>query len=103
MATTTDIDAHVPVREGEYGSKVTAIEPGGIEYIPDRERHGSPIQLFWTWWSPNMEFATVFVGILPIAVFGGGFWPTVLGVTLGSLPLTFDRRRGILVERHREP
>ncbi|TMD65067.1 MAG: cytosine permease, partial [Chloroflexi bacterium] len=32
-----------------------------------------------------MEFATVFVGVLPIAVFGGGFWPTVLGVTIGSL------------------
>ncbi len=85
MATTTDFDAQVPVREGEYGSKVTAVEPGGIEYIPDRERHGNPIQLFWTWMSPNMEFATVFVGVLPIAVFGGGFWPTVFGVTLGSL------------------
>ena len=85
MATTTDIDAHVPVREGEYGSKVAAIEPGGIEYIPDRERHGTPIRLFWTWMSPNMEFATVFVGVLPIAVFGGGFWPTVFGVILGSL------------------
>jgi NCS1 nucleoside transporter family len=85
VATTTDIESQVPVREGEYGSKVTAVEPGGIEYIPDRERHGSPIQLFWTWMSPNMEFATVFVGVLPIAVFGGGFWPTVFGVTLGSL------------------
>jgi purine-cytosine permease-like protein len=85
VATTTDVDAHVPVREGEYGSKVTAVEPGGIEYISDRERHGSPIRLFWTWMSPNMEFATVFVGVLPIAVFGGGFWPTVFGVTLGSL------------------
>ncbi len=85
MATTTDVDAHVPVREGEYGSKVTAVEPGGIEYISDHERHGNPIQLFWTWMSPNMEFATVFVGVLPIAVFGGGFWPTVFGVTLGSL------------------
>jgi len=85
VATTTDVDAQVPVREGEYGSKVTAVEPGGIEYIPDRERHGSPIQLFWTWMSPNMEFATVYVGVLPVALFGGGFWPTVLGVTLGSL------------------
>lgn len=85
MATTSEVDAQVPVREGEYGSKVTAVEPGGIEYISDRERHGNPIQLFWTWMSPNMEFATVFVGVLPIAVFGGGFWPTVLGVTLGSL------------------
>jgi NCS1 nucleoside transporter family len=85
VATTTDVDAHVPVREGEYGSKVTAVEPGGIEYIPESERHGNPIQLFWTWMSPNMEFATVFVGVLPIAVFGGGFWPTVFGVTLGTL------------------
>jgi NCS1 family nucleobase:cation symporter-1 len=85
VATTTDIDAHVPVREGDYGSKVTAVEPGGIEYIAESERHGNPIQLFWTWMSPNMEFATVFVGVLPIAVFGGGFWPTVFGVTLGSL------------------
>jgi NCS1 nucleoside transporter family len=85
VATTTDVEAQVPVREGEYGSKVAAIEPGGIEYIPDSERHGSPIRLFWTWVSPNMEFATVFVGILPIAIFGGGFWLTVLGVTLGSL------------------
>ena len=85
MATTTDVESDVPVREGEYGSKVAAIEPGGIEYIPDRERHGTPIRLFWTWMSPNMEFATVFVGVLPIAVFGGGFWPTVFGVILGSL------------------
>jgi nucleobase:cation symporter-1, NCS1 family len=85
VATTTDIDAHVPVREGEYGSRVTAVEPGGIEYIAESERHGNPIQLFWTWMSPNMEFATVFVGVLPIAVFGGGFWPTVFGVILGSL------------------
>jgi nucleobase:cation symporter-1, NCS1 family len=85
VATTTDVDAQVPVREGEYGSKVTAVEPGGIEYISERERHGNPLQLFWTWMSPNMEFATVFVGVLPIAVFGGGFWPTVFGVTLGSL------------------
>ena len=85
MATTTGVGAPVPVREGEYGSKVTAIEPGGVEYIPERERHGKPLQLFWTWMSPNMEFATVFVGVLPIAIFGGGFWPTVFGVILGSL------------------
>ncbi|MDQ6882932.1 MAG: cytosine permease [Candidatus Dormibacteraeota bacterium] len=85
MATTTDIDSQVPVREGEYGSRITTVEPGGVEYIPDRERHGNPLQLFWTWMSPNMEFATVFVGVLPIAIFGGGFWPTVIGVIIGSL------------------
>src|ERR1700737_615409 len=32
-----------------------------------------------------MEFAPGFLGVPPIAVFGGGFWATVFGVTLGSL------------------
>jgi NCS1 nucleoside transporter family len=79
----------VPVREGEYGERVVAVEPGGIEYIPEHERHGRAVNLVWTWMSPNLEFATVFVGVIPIAVFGGAFWPTVvaivLGVGLGSL------------------
>lgn len=77
-------DSRVPVREGQYGDRIVAVEPGGIEYIPERERHGRPLNLFWTWMSPNLEFATVFVGVLPIAIFGGGFWPTALGVVLGT-------------------
>ena len=80
----TEVAAQIPVREGEYGARVAVVEPGGVEYIPERERHGNPLQLFWTWMSPNLEFATVFVGVLPIAIFGGGFWPTVIGVVLGS-------------------
>jgi purine-cytosine permease-like protein len=73
----------VPVREGEYGERVVAVEPGGIEYIPERERHGKPVNLVWTWMSPNLEFATIYVGVIPIAVFGGAFWPTVLALTVG--------------------
>jgi NCS1 family nucleobase:cation symporter-1 len=75
----------VPVREGEYGDRVMAVEPGGIEYIPDDERHGRPLRLFWTWVSPNMEFATVFVGVLPIAVFGMGFVDASIAIVLGTL------------------
>ena len=41
------------------------------------------------WASPNLEFATVYVGVLPVVLFGGGFWPTavalLLGTALGSL------------------
>jgi NCS1 nucleoside transporter family len=78
-------DAGVLVREGNYGTQVIAVEPGGAEFIPLNERHGRPIQLFWTWTSPNMEFATIFVGVLAIAVFGLGFWEAVLALVLGSL------------------
>jgi hypothetical protein len=43
-----DIATTTEVREGEYGEKIGVIEPGGAEFIPLNERHGSPLQLFWT-------------------------------------------------------
>src|SRR5205823_13735529 len=33
---------------------------------------------------PNLEFATIFVGVIPVAFFGGGFWPTALALVLGT-------------------
>src|SRR5437660_234230 len=84
MATAQDVEQHVPVREGDYGERVATVEPGGVEYIALKERHGKPIDLFWTWLSPNLEFATVFVGVLGIAVFGLSFWETALAIVVGS-------------------
>ena len=81
---TRDATAGVLVREGSYGTSVIAIEPGGAEFIPLNERHGRPLQLFWTWTSPNMEFATIFVGVLAVAGFGMGFWSAALALILGS-------------------
>lgn len=72
------------VREGEYGARVVAVEPGGAEFIPLSERHGRPLDLFWTWMSPNLEFATVFVGVLSILVFKQTFWQAVLAIVVGS-------------------
>src|SRR4051794_33326278 len=79
-----DAGAGVLVREGTYGSTVFEVEPGGAEFIPLNERHGRPLQLFWTWTSPNMEFATIFVGVLAVAGFGLGFWEAALALVLGS-------------------
>src|ERR1700751_5967076 len=76
--------AGVVVREGEYGASLTTVEPGGAEFIALHERHGRPIQLFWTWTSPNLEFATVFVGVLAVAAFGLSFWQSVLAIVIGS-------------------
>src|SRR6202034_873782 len=77
-------EAGVLVREGSYGSQVMTVEPGGAEFIPLNERHVWPIQLFWTWTSPNMEFATIFVGVLAVAVCGLGFWTAALAIILGT-------------------
>jgi len=68
-----------------YGTKVVAVEPGGVEAIPEGERHGRPLQLLWTWASPNFEFATIAVGILSVLAFGLTFWQAVGAIVLGTL------------------
>ena len=73
-----------PATDGSYRDKVVAVEPGGNEFIAEADRHGEPRQLFWTWTSPNLEFATVFVGVLAIAVYGMNFWQAVGGIVLGT-------------------
>jgi NCS1 family nucleobase:cation symporter-1 len=88
------------VREGTYGTKVAAVEPGGAEFIPLGERHGRPLGQFWTWVSPNMEFATIFVGVIGVWYFGQSFWmaslAVVLGTALGSLSMGALAARGPL-------
>src|SRR5437588_8349661 len=86
MAMSTDnVEQVVPIREGDYGERVATVEPGGVEYIPQRERHGKPIDLFWTWLSPNLEFATIFVGIIAITLFGLNMWEAATAIVVGSL------------------
>jgi NCS1 nucleoside transporter family len=72
------------VREGRYGAKVAAVEPGGAEFIPLDERHGKPINLFWTWMSPNLEFATIFVGVISVLFFQQTFWQAVAAIVVGT-------------------
>ncbi|AYF77324.1 cytosine permease [Nocardia yunnanensis] len=67
-----------------YGDRVIAVEPGGDESIPEDARHGTPRKLFWTWMSPNMEFATVFVGVLAVTAYGMNFWQASLGLAVGA-------------------
>jgi len=92
--------SNAPEREGSYGKRTLVVEPGGAEFIPLSERHGTPIQLLWTWTSPNMEFATIFVGVLAVAGFGLSFWTAFLailaGTTAGSVTHAFLSARGPL-------
>lgn len=74
-----DIDALI-----DYGTAAGKVEPGGIERIPVEERHGKPWHLFATWMSPNLEFATVFVGVIGVLYFGLSFWQALAAVTIGN-------------------
>jgi len=77
--------SNLEIREGEYGSKVLAVEPGGIESIPAKDRHGKARNLFATWTSPNLEFATIYVGALGVLFFGLNFWQAVLAIVIGNI------------------
>lgn len=73
-----------PSTDGTYRDRIAAVEPGGNEFIAEADRHGKPSQLFWTWTSPNLEFATIFLGVLAVAVYGMTFWQAVAGMALGT-------------------
>src|SRR4029077_5740673 len=89
MQTAEEVEKHVPIREGDYGERVATVEPGGVEYIALKERHGKPLDLLFVWLSPNLEFATVFVGVIAIQLFGLNFWEAataiIVGTALGSV------------------
>jgi NCS1 nucleoside transporter family len=78
------VEVAADVREGQYGSKVATVEPGGAEFIPLNERHGKPINLFWTWMSPNLEFATIFVGVISVLFFQQTLTQAVAAIVLGT-------------------
>jgi NCS1 nucleoside transporter family len=80
----TITDPDITQAQVAYGTKVVAVEPGGVEAIPEGERHGRPIQLLWTWTSPNMEFATIAVGVLSTLAFGLTFGQAVAAIVLGT-------------------
>ncbi len=85
MQTAEEVEKHVPVREGDYGERVATVEPGGVEYIKMAERHGKPIDLLWMWLSPNLEFATIFVGVIAVTLFGLNLWEAATAIIVGTL------------------
>ncbi len=73
-----------PTTDGTYRDRIVAVEPGGNEFIAEADRHSRPSQLLWTWASPNLEFATIFVGVLAVAYYGMTFWQAVAGIVVGA-------------------
>src|ERR1700709_2178779 len=100
MATTAPSSetATAEIRAGDYGTKVIAVEPGGAEMVPPGERHGNPVQLLWTWLSPDLEFATGFPGGLGTGSLGlavsQAFFAILLGTGLGSFTHAVLSARG---------
>jgi nucleobase:cation symporter-1, NCS1 family len=65
-------------------AKATSIETNDIAPISAGERHGKAWHLFSVWSSPNLEFATVYVGALGVMFFGLNVWQAILAVVVGN-------------------
>ena len=65
-------------------AKATSIETNDVSPISAGERHGKAWHLFTVWSSPNLEFATVFIGFLAVIVFGLNVWHAILAVVVGN-------------------
>src|ERR1700704_3714159 len=85
MQTAEEVGKGVPIREGDYGDRVATVEPGGVEYIALKERHGRPIDVLWVWLSPNLEFATVFIGVIAVAFLGLSLAQAALAIIVGTV------------------
>ena len=64
-------------------ASAASIEIHDVAPIPASDRHGKAWHLFTVWSSPNLEFATVFVGALAIG-FGLNVWQGLLAVLVGN-------------------
>jgi NCS1 family nucleobase:cation symporter-1 len=60
------------------------IETHGIDAIPDSDRHGKPVELFWIWCAANIGILGVTYGAYLIVFYGLNFWQGVLAALLGA-------------------
>jgi len=65
-------------------ASATSIEINDVAPIPAGERHGKAWHLFTVWSSPNLEFATVYVGALGVLFFGLDLPQAILAVVVGN-------------------
>ncbi len=60
------------------------IETHGIDIIPDAERHGHPIELFWLWAGALMGIVDLVIGAVVISL-GLSLWAAVAAIVIGNL------------------
>lgn len=61
------------------------LETRGIEPVPEHERSGSPIQLFWVWFAANISILGLPLGATLIVFTGLNLWQALLAAVVGAV------------------
>lgn len=62
---------------------LSAVEQRGIEPVPQAERNGNPMELFWVWFAANISVLGLPLGVSMIGL-GLSVWQAILAIALGS-------------------
>ncbi|GAA1487532.1 purine-cytosine permease family protein [Brachybacterium sacelli] len=65
------------------GGAIGALEQRGIEPVPESERDGNPLQLFWVWFAANISVLGLPLGV-SLVVLGLSVWQSILVAVLGA-------------------
>src|ERR671923_1091822 len=71
-------------REPE-SDRVWSIETNGINPIPDAERHGTPVELFWIWFAANVSILGMFFGLALVTFYGLNLLQALAAGVLGTV------------------
>jgi NCS1 nucleoside transporter family len=66
-----------------YRDKIAAVEPYGVDAIPDSERHGKPISQFFIWFAAGMNFPIMVLGFSAVSL-GLSLTSAVVAIIVGS-------------------
>lgn len=78
MATAARADDSRPDSDPLWG-----IETNGINPIPDSERHGTALELFWIWFAANISVLAIVYGAI-IVSYGMSLWQGILAAFVGT-------------------
>ncbi len=67
----------------EYRDRIVAVEPYGVDAIPDSERHGRPVSQFFIWFAAGMNFPIMLLGFYAVS-FGLSLVSAVTAILAGS-------------------
>jgi len=65
-----------------YRDKIAAVEPYGVDAIPDTERHGKPISQFFIWFAAGMNFPVMVLAFFAVS-FGLSMWAAITSILAG--------------------
>ena len=65
-------------------SKNATLEQRSIDHVPDAERHGSPVSLFFVWFAANTSITAVVTGALFVVLGNTAFW-SIPAIIIGNI------------------